>query len=150
MPGKKCFLMGHRNAPEGLRPLLAAEIERHITACHVGEFIVGAHGRFDKMAAQELAAAQKHHPHVALTLLLAYYPGQGLPPSFDGSLFPPGLENAPKRFAIAKANRYALGLCDYLLAYAWQPGSNTLKLVETARAGRQHKIAITLLPRVDT
>lgn len=145
---KKCFFIGHRDAPETLRPALAAEIERHITEYGVTEFLVGYHGAFDRMAAGELAKAKKRHPQVTLTLLLCYHPSEQavkLPDGFDGSLYPPELETTPKRFAIVKANHYALHISSYLIAYAWQPGSSSVKLVELARTSREHKVEVTVL-----
>ena len=59
---------------------------------------------FDRMAARAVIAAKQHHPQVRLTMLLAYHPGERpvtLPSGFDGSLYPPGMENVPRRFAIA-------------------------------------------------
>ncbi len=31
MNGRTCFFIGHREAPDSLFPILAAEVERHIT-----------------------------------------------------------------------------------------------------------------------
>lgn len=53
-----------------------------------------------------------------------------LPAGFDGTFYPPGMENVPRRFAIDRANRYMIDHTDYLIAYAWKPGSNAKNLVE--------------------
>lgn len=147
----KCFLMGHSDTPNELLPSLSAEIKRHITEYGVTEFLVGGHGRFDTLAAKALADAKKRHPQVTLTLLLAYHPGEQpvkLPDGFDGSFYPPNMEKVPRRLAIVRANRYSVDISDYMIAYAWQPGSNTLKLVEYAQ-GRERlgKIKVTLLSK---
>jgi len=142
--------MGHRDAPSDLLLVLSAEIERHITEYGVTEFLVGNHGLFDSFAAKALADAKKRHPEVTLTLLLAYHPGERpveLPERFDGSLYPPDMEKVPKRLAIVRANRYAVDISNFMIAYAWEPGSNTVKLVEYAREREKHgKIIVTLLP----
>lgn len=147
----RCFLMGHSDAPNELIALLSAEIERHITEYGVTEFLVGSHGRFDLLAAKALADAKKRHPQVTLTLLLSYHPGERpvpLPNGFDGSLYPPGMEKVPHRLAIARANRYAADTCGFLIVYAWQPGSNTLKLMEHAQGrARKGQLQVTILPR---
>lgn len=133
---KTCFLMGHRDADSSLKTKLSAEIERHISELSVTEFLVGNHGAFDRLAAAALGEAKQSHPEVMMTLLLAYLPAKGkieLPLGFDGSLYPPNMENTPKRYAIVRANQYALGICQYMIAYAWQPGSNTLRMAETAQ-----------------
>lgn len=74
MEEKTCFFIGHRNAPETLRPLLYAAVERHITEYGVREFVVGHYGNFDAMALGAVRKAKERHPKVTLTLLLPYYP----------------------------------------------------------------------------
>ncbi len=104
-----CFFIGHREAPDSLFPLLAAEVERHITEYGVTDFVVGRYGRFDGMAARSVMEAKKRHPEVTLTLLLPYHPHDRpvpTPPGFDGTFYPPGMEAVPKRAAIVRANRY--------------------------------------------
>ena len=108
MNGKVCFFIGHRDTPEHVYPALEQAVEQLITQ-GVTEFYVGNHGSFDRMAARGVIAAKQHHPQVRLTMLLAYHPGERpvtLPPAFDGSLYPPGMENVPRRFAIPRANRW--------------------------------------------
>ena len=83
---------------------------------------------------------QEKYPEVVLTLLLAYHPGEKkveLPEGFDGSLYPEGQETVPKRLAIVRANQYAVKHSGYLIAYAWQPGSNARKVVEGAGKNSQ-------------
>lgn len=133
---KRCFLMGHRDADSRLKAELSAEIERHITELGVTEFLVGNHGAFDRLAAAVLGETKQRHPDVMMTLLLAYLPAKGqveLPDGFDGSLYPPNMESTPRKYAIVRANQYALSVCRYMIAYAWQPGSNTLRMAETAQ-----------------
>ncbi len=74
MDGKTCFFIGHRNAPETMRPLLVAAVERHIAEYGVSEFVAGHYGRFDYMAAGAVQRAKERHPEVTLALLLPYYP----------------------------------------------------------------------------
>ncbi|MCU7653519.1 hypothetical protein ODJ80_12030 [Acutalibacter sp. LFL-21] len=99
----------------------------------VTEFYVGNHDSFDRMAARAVIAAKQLHPQVRLTMLLAYHPGERpvtLPPGFDGSLYPPGMENVPRRFAIPRANRWMVEHCTHLVAYVTHPASNAGKVVE--------------------
>lgn len=58
--------------------------------------------------------------------------GTEAPWGFDGTFYPPGMENVPRRFAIVRANRYMVDHVDYLIAYAWHPASNARNLVEYA------------------
>ncbi len=136
MDGKTCFFIGHREAPDTLLPILAAEVERHITEYGVTDFVVGRYGHFDSMAASSVKVAKKRHPEVTLTLLLPYHPYDRpvpTPPGFDGTFYPPGMETVPKRATIVRANRYMVDHSDYLIAYAWHLASTAKELVEYAQ-----------------
>jgi hypothetical protein len=139
--------MGHRDAPEALLEPLAAAIEHHIRDLGVVEFVVGQRGAFDRLAAQAVRQAKNAHPQVILTLLLAYYPpAEATPEGFDTVYYPPELEQMPKRFAIAKSNRLMVDHSDYLIVYAWQPGSNAKKLADyAARRQARGLIQMTVL-----
>ena len=96
---------------------------------------MGQYGAFDRMAAKAVIQLKEKYPNVVLTLLLAYHPCDKkaeLPEGFDGSLYPEGQETVPRRLAIVRANQYAVKHSGYLIAYAWQPGSNARKVVEGA------------------
>ena len=135
MDKQRCFFIGHRDAPSDLYPSILSAGEEHIVQYGVTEFLVGQYGAFDRMAAKAVIQLKEKYPEVVLTLLLAYHPGEKkveLPEGFDGSLYPEGQETVPKRLAIVRANHYAVKHSGYLIAYAWQPGSNARKVVEGA------------------
>jgi len=131
-----CFFIGHRDAPPSILPKLRETVERHIIEYGVEEFVVGKYGSFDRLAAQAGREAKQCHPEIRLTLLLPYYdPTKNfeLPSGFDGSLYPDGLENVPRRAVIVRANQYMVCRSDYLIAYDAGRIGNTRKLVEYAR-----------------
>lgn len=135
MDKKRCFLIGHHDAPESIYPALQREIERHITELGVTEFIVGHYGNFDRMAARALVTAKQIHPEISLRLLLPYHPAEQkveVPEGFDGSFYPEGMEKVPRRVAIVKANRYMIDYMDYLITYIRYSAGNTSKLLEYA------------------
>lgn len=145
MERKRCFLMGHRDAPKTILPELLAALERHITAYGVTEFLVGQHGAFDRLAAGAVMQLKEKHPGIRLVLLLPYHPGERktvLPEGFDASLYPEGQETVPHRLAMVRANQYAVRYCGYMIAYAWQPGSNTRKLTEWAQKRRGGQVTV--------
>ncbi len=132
---KSCFFIGHRDAPEEILPALLEAIEGHITNYGVGEFIVGGYGQFDRLAAKALVCAKSRHPEIILMLLTPYHPAERsmeVPPGFDGTFYPPGMESVPRQYTIARANRYMIDHADCLIAYAWHPASNAKNLVEYA------------------
>lgn len=143
----RCFLIGHRDAPESIYPVVLKAVEQHILLYGVVEFMVGRRGAFDRMAARAVKQLKTTYPAVRLTLLLSYHPGERkveLPEGFDGSLYPEGQETVPRQLAIVRANRYAADHSGYLIAYAWQPGSNARKLTEWAQMRKKTKM--TLIP----
>ena len=145
---KTCFFIGHRDAPDTIYPALLAEVERHITELGVGEFIVGHYGRFDSLAARAVKELKDRYPEVELTLLLPYHPSKRhiqKPEGFDSLFYPSGMEKVPYRAAIVAANRYVVDHADYLISYAWQPGSNARALVEYAKKSRKNKMHVTMI-----
>ncbi len=142
---KRCFFIGHRDAPESILPLLMEEIERHIVEYGVIDFYVGHYGRFDSMAAQAVKLAKQHHPEVKLTLLLPYHPfNQPIPTpdGFDGTYYPEGMEKVPKRFAIVKANQYMVEYSTHLIAYVRHFLGGSGKLLEYAQKRETRNLLI--------
>ena len=130
-----CFFIGHRETMGEIYPQLEAAIERHITQLGVREFIVGNYGGFDRVVARALVAAKARHPEIVLLLLVPYHPAERpiqAPPGFDGTFYPPEMENVPRKFAIVRANRYMVEHVNYMIAYVWHPASNSRDLVEYA------------------
>ena len=85
------FFIGHGHTGQEVYPLLAGAVERLILD-GVEEFLVGRYGQFDAMAARAVRTAKERHASVTLLLLEPYYRP----------------EAAPKRAAIARANRAAV------------------------------------------
>ena len=112
-----CFLIGHRDSPETLRPLLEDAVERHITEYGVTEFVAGHYGRFDYMAAGAVKAAKARHSEIRLVLLLPYYPFPYDTSDYDNTYYPEGMESVPKPFAIVRANKHMIRTSEYLICY---------------------------------
>lgn len=144
---RRCFFIGHREAPDRVFPNLLETIERHITEYGVSEFVVGQYGNFDHLVIRALSQAKRAHPHITLMLMTPYYPVNKrvtLPEEFDALFYPPNLETVPKQVAIIRANRYMVECSDFLIAYVWHPASNARELLEYAGTGKR-KIHITNL-----
>ena len=145
---KRCFLFGHRDAPDVLLPELIRVITTHVTEHQVGEFIVGAYGGFDHLAARAAAEVKKRYPHIRLVLLQSYHPvvrSVPLPEAFDEGWYPDGMESVPPRLAIVRANRYAIDCADCIIAYVWQAASNARNQLEYAQ--KRFALPITLIQR---
>ena len=152
MKKKICFFIGHREASEKIYSLLYAAVEDHIVRCDVKEFIVGQYGGFDHLAVRAVKAAKHSYPEVTLTLLVPYHPQERailVPDGFDSTLYPSGMEKAPRKIAIVRANRYMVDHADYLIAYAWHSASNAMKVLEYARKReRKGLIQIAEIPHL--
>ena len=146
MLAKSCFFIGHRGAPSEIFPELSTAVEQHICEFGVIHFIVGHYGGFDKLAAKAVIAAKALHPEITLSLLLPYHPAEQpiqIPKGFDDTFYPSGMEKAPRRIAIVKANQYVANRVDHLIAYAWHPASNARDLVEYLQ-GRERRELIKI------
>ena len=101
------------------------------------------------MAAKAVMAAKAYYPQIKLSMLIPYHPAERpieLPPGFDNTFYPPGMEKVPRRLAIVRANRYMVEHVDYLIAYAWHPASNARELLAYAqRRERRNLISVTVL-----
>lgn len=124
---------GHADTPSSVYPLLErkvlelAEQNKDIT------FLVGTHGSFDRMAQKALKQAIKRYPHIKAHIILAYYE-----PTSDKNyelptLYPDGIENAPKRFAIDFRNRYMVNECDTVICYITRDWGGAAKFVRMSK-----------------
>ena len=143
---KRCFLFGLRDAPDAILPELIRVIASHVTEQQVGEFIVGAYGGFDHLAARAVAEVRKQYPHIRLVLLQPYHPAVRLvllPEGFDEGWYPNGMERVPPRLAIVRANRCAIDSAACIIAYVWQAASNARNELEYAM--KRQECPITLI-----
>ena len=134
--GKSCFFIGHREADEQLLPRLELEIERLIALENVRYFYVGGYGGFDRIAASAVKHVKQKYPDITLMLVLPYHPADHPPETpngFDGTYYPDGLENTPKRYAIMRTNKIMVDTCNYLVCYVNHGASNSRKLLEYAK-----------------
>ena len=134
--GKSCFFIGHREADEQLLPRLELEIERLIAVENVRYFYVGGYGGFDRIAASAVKHVKQKYPDITLMLVLPYHPADHpteTPNGFDGTYYPDGLANTPKRYAIVRTNKIMVDTCNYLVCYVNHGASNSRKLLEYAK-----------------
>lgn len=144
---RSCFFVGHRDASEEIFDELADVIKRLVVEKEVTEFLVGNYGNFDRLAMRAVVKAKEMNPKIKLSVLLPYHPAERMPTIIDGvddTFYPPDMENIPRRLAIVRANKYAIDHADYLVVYAWQPGSNAKKLFEYAKK-RENRNLISIM-----
>ena len=111
-----CTFFGHRDCPDSVKPELLAAIENLITEKHVKTFYVGNHGNFDRLAASLLRDLAILRPDIKCYVVLAYLPTKAYNDSYE-SIFPEGIEDVPKRFAIDFRNHWMIEKSDYVITH---------------------------------
>ena len=133
---KSCFFIGHREADARLFPRLEIVIERLVLEENVRYFYVGGYGGFDRIASAAVKRAKQKYPDITLMLVLPYHPAERAiptPDGFDGTYYPEGLENTPRRYAIVRANHIMVDTSDWLVCYVRHGASNSQNLLQYAR-----------------
>ena len=133
--GKICFFIGHRDTPDIIFPRLCQAVTQHIVQYGVDTFYIGHYGRFDSLAAQAVLLAKMKYTNISVYLLLPYHPFERpvqVPQGFDGTFYPTGMEDVPKRYAIPHANLRMVDMCNYLIAYVQYPSNGSKKVLNAA------------------
>ena len=101
------------------------------------------------MVYKTLKELKQTYPHIQYTVVLAYLPTETTASQYDPSetLFPEGMEKAPKRFAIDRRNRWMLQQSEYVVTYVTHSWGGAAKYAEMARA--QQKVVIDLAHSLD-
>ena len=142
MKDKRCFFIGHRNAPESIYPNIVSTIEKLIVENGVREFVVGNYGMFDSMVIRALQHLKTKYPDIVLLLLTPYHPSVKKvikPEGFDDIYYPEGMEFVPYKAAIVRANKRAIVNSEYMIVYQEYIASNAEKFVKYAE-GKNAKI----------
>lgn len=99
-----CTFFGHADAPSEIKSRLKETITELIESRGVDCFYVGNHGNFDRMALAVLKELSGSYPQIDYCVVYAYLPQDG--EDFSHSIYPEGIENVPKRFAINYRNKW--------------------------------------------
>ena len=101
-----CTVIGHRDTPKSVQPVLREVLVELITKYGVDEFYIGTHGSFDYIVLETLREQKKEFSHIKYTNVLAYITGEReYNEKYENTIFPDVLENTPPRFAIKKRNK---------------------------------------------
>lgn len=130
-----CFFIGHREASRRVFPSIIEAAERLVSEKGVNVFYVGAYGNFDHMAGEAIIQLKRKYPTIQLYLVIPYHPALRpikMPPGYNNTFYPDGMECVSNRYAIVKANQKMIDSCDWLIAYVTHSVSNAHKLLEYA------------------
>ena len=130
---KTCCFFGHREVIHTIRDKLTAITERLITEDNVTEFYVGHQGQFDNMVYSVLKEIKEKHPEIRYTVVLAYMPDEHIKELYgEDTLFPDGMENVPKKFAISKRNDWMIQQSGVVVCYVHKITGGAAKFKEKA------------------
>lgn len=127
-----CTFIGHRDTPDTVREILHKTVEKLIKERNVTKFYVGNNGNFDRLALSVLKELSKEFPHIEYYVVYAYLP-QNNDENYLHTIYPEGIENKPKRFAIDFRNKWMLNRGDILITYVKNNVSNSAKFAEYAK-----------------
>ena len=136
MKSRRCFFIGHRNAPESIYANIVSTIEKLVVKNDVKEFVVGNYGMFDSMVIRALQQLKAKYPDIVLLQLTPYHPSVksvAKPNNFDEIYYPEGMESVPYKAAIIEANKKAISSSEFVIAYFKHSSSNTVKFIEYAK-----------------
>lgn len=136
-----CTFFGHKDTPSTVTDDLKKEILSAIEERDVRTFYVGNHGSFDRMAFSALNKIKEVYPHIEFHTVLAYLPHNN-GEDYSQSIFPEGIEEVPKRFAISFRNKWMIDNSDMVIAYVKYSFGGAAKFLEMARKKKKTVINI--------
>ena len=134
-----CTFFGHRDTYTDLSRELTDILQDLIENKKVDRFYVGHQGFFDQQVTEILKMMQKRHPHISYAVVLAYLPTSSRE---EPTIYPEGLETAPRRFAIDRRNRWMLDQAEYVVTHVRASYGGAAKFM--ALAQRKGKTVINI------
>ena len=145
---KTCCFFGRREVTHNIRDKLTAIIENLITETGVTEFYVGHQGQFDNMAYSVLKELKVKYPHIRYSVVLAYMPDSYIKEVYgEDTLFPDGMENVPKKFAISKRNDWMIQHSGFAVRYVHKITGGAVKFRYKTERKRSRIIDVLKIER---
>lgn len=133
---------GHRDLPD--RAAVEAWLRRTLPCLYAQgarRFYVGGYGAFDAAAAA--LALRAAHPEVEVVLVRPYLDAGPAPQPGMASVYPP-LERVPRRFAIARRNRWMVDQADVVVACVQRSWGGAVEMLRYAQ--RRGKAVLSFPP----
>ncbi|MBQ4060321.1 MAG: hypothetical protein IJD40_15540 [Lachnospiraceae bacterium] len=123
---------GHRDTPKEIDPTLRSTLIDLIENKNVTVFYVGNNGNFDTMVRRQLEDLSQTYP-ITYSVVLAYLPTEkNKYDNLTNTIYPEGLENVPKRFAISYRNKWMIQQADTVVSYVIRTYGGAAKFKELA------------------
>ncbi|MBR3974882.1 MAG: hypothetical protein IKJ88_03375 [Clostridia bacterium] len=137
-----CTFFGHKDTPKETEPTLRTTLLDLIINKNVTVFFVGNNGNFDAMARRQLKDLSVIYP-IKYYVVLAYLPyTKNKDDDMSDTIYPEGLENVPKRFAISWRNKWMIKQSDIAVTYVKHSFGGAAQFKELAQ--KQGKTVIEL------
>ena len=137
-----CTFFGHKDTPKEIEPTLRSTLIDLIENKNINVFYVGNHGNFDAMVRHQLVELSQVYP-ITYSVVLAYLPTEKSEyDDFTNTIYPEGLETAPKRFAISYRNKWMITQADIVVTYVTRTYGGAAQF--KALAQRRGKIVVEL------
>lgn len=112
-----CTFFGHKDTPKETEPTLRSTLINLIENSNADVFYIGNNGSFDMMVRRQLEELSHIYP-IAYSVVLAYLPTEkNKYDNLTNTIYPEGLENIPKRFAISYRNKWMIQQSDIVITY---------------------------------
>ena len=148
---KTCCFFGHREVTHNIRDRLTAIIEKLVTEDGVTDFCVGHQGQFDNMVYSVLKELKAKYSQIRYTVVLAYMPDEHIKEVYgEDTLFPDGLENVPKKFAISKRNDWMIRQSAFAICYVYKITGGAAKFREKANKKGLQIFDLMIIPYIQT
>lgn len=129
-----CTFFGHRECYGLDRDLLCNAIETLILQ-GTDTFYVGNQGQFDALVQSCLRQLSIQYPHIRYAVVLAYLPAEKRPGTDEiPTIYPEGMEQGLKKFAIERRNQWMLSAADSCICYINHSWGGAYKFVKQANA----------------
>lgn len=129
-----CTFFGHADCCGLDSNVLQSAIEELIQN-GADTFYVGHQGNFDRTVFSCLMRLKNIYPNISFAVVLAYLPIQKTErdPYRGYSIYPDGIENGLRRFAIERRNKWLIDHADYCLCYVMHTWGGAYKFAKRAK-----------------
>lgn len=144
-----CTFFGHRDTPQTIKPILEKTLKELINKYNDIIFYVGNYGNFDRMVISTLKNLSIIYKNLSYFVVLAYLPttnNQYKTLNCIPTLYPEGIENVPKKYAISFCNKWRVKKCDIVISYITHNKGGAVQF--TKYAFNQDKIIINLAEKL--
>lgn len=141
-----CTFFGHRDTSWKLEEELCGLLRKLILSTDIDMFYIGNQGDFDKIALSAVKKMQTEFLHIKYYIVLAYLPTKSKIDE-ENTLYPEGLENVPKRFAINSRNKWLVDNSEYVITCVSRNFGGAAKFKEYAERKNKKVIELNSLAR---